>query len=238
MLHGKGDAADKTAAPDGDHHLLNLRELFQDLQADGALAGNDQGVVEGMGKGIAVLRHQPFRFSGGVVIDAGDQNDLCAVAPGGLHFADGRPGRHTDDGFDAQLRGGPGDALGVIARRAGDDAAGRLLPGQGANFVVGAPQLESAGKLQILRLDVYVFPQPPGWVQRCLPGYALQRHPRVFQHFHRQHGNDLLVMTSSVRDRGCFYMEIIRPILSGYNTHLGVQRILGKPGRQNARTVS
>ena len=41
LLDRKGDAADEAAAADGHHDLLHLRQLLQDLQADGALAGDD-----------------------------------------------------------------------------------------------------------------------------------------------------------------------------------------------------
>ena len=152
-----------------------------------------------MGEGVAVLRRQPLRLPGGVVIDAGDQHPLGAVAPGGLHLADGGTGGHTDDGFDAQLRGGPGDALGVVARRAGDDATGCFLRRQGAYLVVCAPQLEGTGKLQVFRLDVHVFPQSPGRVQGRPPGDALEGCLGVFQHFHSQHRDDLLPFTNRSR---------------------------------------
>lgn len=55
VLDGIGNAADESAAADGDHHLAHIRQLLQDLQANGTLSGNDVGIVEGMGKGIAVL---------------------------------------------------------------------------------------------------------------------------------------------------------------------------------------
>ena len=62
----------------------------------------------------------------------------------------GRGHRHDDGGPAAQALGGEGHALGVVARRSGDDAA---APGgfiQVGDLVVGTPQLEGEHRLQIL----------------------------------------------------------------------------------------
>ena len=117
---------------------------------------------------------QPLRLRRGVVIDAGHQHHLRAVAAGGLHLADGRPGGHADHRLDPQPGCGQGNALGVVPRRAGDDAPGRLLRRQAADLVVGAPELEGPGQLQVFRLDVHVLPKFRGPVQRCPPGDAPQ----------------------------------------------------------------
>ena len=188
LLHRKGDAADETAAPDGHHDLLHVRQLLQDLQADGALAGDHQRVVERVGEGVALLLRQPLRLRRRVVIDAGHQHHLCAVATGGLHLADGRPGGHADHRLDPQPGCGQGNALGVVPRRAGDDAPGRLLRRQAADLVVGAPELEGPGQLQVFRLDVHVLPKFRGPVQRCPPGDAPQGLLGLPDHIQSQHG--------------------------------------------------
>ena len=187
LLHGVGHAADEPAAADGDHHLLHLRQLFQDFQADGALPGDDERVVEGVGEGIALLPAEALGLRRRVVIHAGDQHHLGAVAFRGLHLADGGPGGHADDGGDAQPGGGQGDALGVVPGGAGDDALLRLLRRQGSDFVEGSPELKGAGELQVLRLDVEVPAQPGGGVEGGPAGDALQRVLRVPYHVQGQH---------------------------------------------------
>ena len=63
----------------------------------------------------------------------------------------------------------------MVAGGAGDDTVRSFLRSQGTDLVVGAADLESAGELQVLRLDVNVFAQPIGIFQRSLAGNALQR---------------------------------------------------------------
>ena len=56
-----------------------------------------------------------------------DDDDLGAVGLDPVALDRRRVGRHDDDGRGAQQSRGPGHALGVVARRVGDDAAGELL---------------------------------------------------------------------------------------------------------------
>ena len=154
------NAADQSAAADGDDDLFHIGHLIQDLQPDGTLTRDDIGIVEGMGKGIALFPGKALRFPGGVVIDSRDQDDLGAVAPCRLHLQDGCALRHTDDRLDPETGGGQGDALGVVAGAAGDDAAGGLFGGEVADLVVGAADLEGSGLLKVLRLNEQIRPEP------------------------------------------------------------------------------
>ena len=190
-LDGEGDAADQAAAADGADHLLHVGELLQNLQADGALAGNDVGVVEGMGEGVAVELGQAVGLPGSVVIHAGDQDHFRAVALGGLHLADGGAGGHADDGLDAQLGGGQGDALGVVAGGAGDDTALGLIGGQRTDLVVSAADLEGTGQLQVLSLDVQIVRDLGCGIQRRPAGDTPEGGLGVLDHFQCQHDKDL-----------------------------------------------
>ena len=190
-LDGEGDAADEAAAADGADDLLDLGQLLQDLQANGALAGHDIVIVEGMGKGVAVLGGQAGGLAGSVVVHTGDQNDLSAVLLGGLHLADGGAGGHADDGLDAKLGGGESDALGMVAGGAGDDALGSLAGGQRTDLVVSAADLESTGQLQVLSLDVQVVRDLGCGVQRRTAGNSTKSGLRVLDHFQSQHDEDL-----------------------------------------------
>lgn len=84
LLDGQRHAGDQTAAADGDHDLLHFGKLLQDLQTDGALTGNDIGIVKGMREGVAVLLGKTLGLPGGIIIDTGNQNYLGAIAAGGL----------------------------------------------------------------------------------------------------------------------------------------------------------
>ncbi len=87
---------------------------------------------------------------------AGDPDDDDLRAIGGHPVAlDGRRvGRHDDDGRGAEQSRRAGHALGVVARRVGDDAARELGVGQRRDGVVGAADLEGADRLERLRLQV------------------------------------------------------------------------------------
>ena len=55
LFERAGDAADEPAAADGNDHGFQVGNLFQQFQADGALAGDDLRVVEGMDEGAALF---------------------------------------------------------------------------------------------------------------------------------------------------------------------------------------
>ena len=86
LLHGKGDAADETAAADRDHDRVGFGQLADDFKADGALPGDDFLIVKGMRERISVLFCQLHGFGIGVVIDAVYQYDFRAIALCGLYF--------------------------------------------------------------------------------------------------------------------------------------------------------
>ena len=54
-LDGGGDTGDQPAAADGYDHHVHIRNLLQQFQAQGALAGYDILVVEGVYQCVIVL---------------------------------------------------------------------------------------------------------------------------------------------------------------------------------------
>src|SRR5947207_1573929 len=76
----------------------------------------------GVNEGLALLLLHPDRFREGGP-DVGHQHDLGPVAPGGVEVVARRGRRHDDRGGDAELPGGVGDPLGVIAAADGHHAA-------------------------------------------------------------------------------------------------------------------
>ena len=152
-LDGDGDAREEAAAARGHEHLGGVGDLFEQFEAERALARDDGVAVVGRDVGEAVARGQSAgvgagRFEGiAVVEDAG----AVALGGGGLH--EGRALGHDDGGGDARLARGEGDALGVVARAGGDDAAGALLRRERVDGVERAANLEGARVLQLLALE-------------------------------------------------------------------------------------
>ena len=152
-LDEDGDARGEPPAAHGDEEAVELGVLLDDLQADGALAGDDARVVEGGDEGAALGLGDALGLGlGGVEIVPEEQDPPAQVAHGVDLDARG-DGGHDDGGVDAQQRGGAGDALGVVAGGGGDDAAGALGLPQGAHGVVGAADLEGVDRLEVLALD-------------------------------------------------------------------------------------
>ena len=141
------------------HDGFGVGQLVKDLEADGPLPGNDEVVVIRVDEGHAGLLLQLDGAVVGVVVGALDQLDPRAEALGALHLHDRRAVRHTDDAGDAHARGGQRHALGVVARRTGDDAARAFLLGELADLVIRAAQLETAGQLQVFGFQVEPFAQ-------------------------------------------------------------------------------
>jgi len=158
-LGGDGDAADEAAAADADDEVSGGGEVFQNLEAGGALAGDDEGVVKGV-DGDGALAFALGELGEGVG-DGGRQDHLGAVVAGGAEVIGGRGGRHEDGGAEAEFAGGVGDSLGVVAAADGGDVAARGEP-SGEELIEGAAGLERAGFLEELELEVDVGAKTAG----------------------------------------------------------------------------
>ncbi len=55
LLEGAGDAADESAAADGNDDSLDVGDLLEELESDGALAGDDFRIVKGMDESAALF---------------------------------------------------------------------------------------------------------------------------------------------------------------------------------------
>src|SRR4029079_5720468 len=95
---GDGDARQYAAAADGDDDGVEIGEIRQQLQPDGALARDDQGVVGGVGEG-EILRCGALAGEDGGGIDAvALQQHPGAEAGGALDLVEGRALGHDDGG--------------------------------------------------------------------------------------------------------------------------------------------
>jgi hypothetical protein len=146
-------AAPAGAAVDGVERRVQRAGLLRQLHPDRALAGDDVEVVEGRDQHRAALARDlgsdRLAALGPAVVEA-------HLAAEGAHARDlhrRRVRRHDDQGRRPDELRGRRHALGVVARRIGDDAAFALLRAEPADAVVGAAELEAARALQGLGLE-------------------------------------------------------------------------------------
>ena len=188
-LDGKGNAGNQSAAAHRHHHSIHIRQLVEDLQANGSLPGNDLLVIVGVDKGHVVLLLQLHGLVVGFVVGAGHKADLRAQIFGVLHLHQGCAVRHTDDAADAAPGSRQRHTLRMVARRAGNDALGALLLGKLADLIISAPHLKAAGGLQVLGLKVQlaVLGQLGGFNEVGLARHVLQHKGGVVDLIQSQH---------------------------------------------------
>ncbi len=123
------DAGGEAAAADRDEDGRHVRQVGNDLEPDRPLPGDDPIVVVWRDDRQAAFGGQPFGGRLALVARGADRDDLGPVGGDPLSL-DGRGvRRHHHDRRRAEEASRPGDALGVVARRVGDDAAGTVCLG-------------------------------------------------------------------------------------------------------------
>jgi hypothetical protein len=85
-----------------------------------------RAIIEGVDEDQVALGLDLLGPGEGLVVAVAVEHDLGAMAPGGHHLDQRRPGRHDDDGGDAEPGGVEGHGEAVIARAGGDDAPAAL----------------------------------------------------------------------------------------------------------------
>ena len=127
----------------------------------------------------------------GVVKDLAVEHHPGAVVFGVVHLHQGGGGGHDDGGRHPGGLGGVGHPLGVVAGGGGDQSPVLLLLGEGADFIVGPPELVGPGGLHVLRLEVdrvsAGFGQVGGVNQVGGPQNALKDAPGRFEGFQGEH---------------------------------------------------
>src|SRR4029078_923099 len=139
------------AATDRDKHVFNRGQILGDLKADGALPGDDVGVVDRRHKHTACGRSH----LGGALLALSRtaQHHLRAVTSRRGHLDVRRLLRHDDVCGHAIDGRRIGDRLCVIAARVGHHTAGPHGLVNVSDGVEGAPNLERADRLRVLGLD-------------------------------------------------------------------------------------
>ena len=152
-LDGERHTGTKTATAQRHDHVGDVRHVFEDFKADGALTAQHLVIVE--------WRHVDHAFGVAQFLGAGCgfvehlavQHHVCTVRLGGVNLQRRSDLRHADRCLRTTFASRIGHALRMVARGSGDNAASQLLITQGCDLVVGAANLERSGDLEILRLE-------------------------------------------------------------------------------------
>ena len=106
LFHRRRETGDQPAAPDGGDDGPGLGNFVQDLQADGALARDDIGVIEGGNHCQPPVGLDFLRSLVGVVEGGAVEFDLGAQRPHRVEFGVGRGFGHDDQRLDVHPPGG------------------------------------------------------------------------------------------------------------------------------------
>ena len=152
-----GHPRGQSAAADRHQDDVHVGQVGEDLIGDGALAGGQHRVVEGVDIGVALRLGELGGQLGGVVEGGPPEHHVGPVVLGVVYLHQRSGGGHHHRGAHPGVLGGIGHSLGVVAGGGGDQSPILLLLGEGADLVVGPPDLIGSRDLQVLRLDVYVI---------------------------------------------------------------------------------
>ena len=157
-----------------------------------------------MDKGIVVLITEADGLGVGIVIHTGYQHHLGAVAAGSLDLGKRSALGDADDGMDAHVAGGKSHTLCVVTGRAGNNTAALLLLSEGGDLIIGAAQLECAGLLQALSLQVdRTAVNLTGGDQGRFVDHSGKHTACIPDHFHLQH--DCFLLSSSLYFSGVHF---------------------------------
>ena len=195
-----GHSRRQSPAADGYQDDLHVGQVLENLVGDGALAGGQGQVVEGVDVGQPLVLGHLSSQLGGVVKDLAVEDYLGSVVLGVVHLHQGGGGGHDDGGRHSCGLSRVGHPLGVVARRGGDQPPVLLLLGEGADLIVSAPELIGPGGLHVLRLEIdavsAVFGQVGGVDQRRGPQDGLQYAAGRLEGFQGEHGSFSFVLIS------------------------------------------
>ena len=125
-FHGlgrQGDTGDEAAAGERHHQTFDVRPLFHDLQAQGALSRDHIGMIERRQHHHALLGDQAVDLDLGVVLGLTDDAHLGTQGLDPRHLVVRHQRGHADDAARAGGLGGMGEAAAVVAGGNTDDAA-------------------------------------------------------------------------------------------------------------------
>ena len=146
-------ARHEPAAPHGRDERVERWHLPEELEGGRALPGHDLVVVVGRHQDAPRLLHDLLRDGGAVVAQAIVEDDLGPVVARGLELERRRVLGHADDRGRPRHPRRERDALGMVARREGDDPPGALPGREREELVERAADLERARALEPFALE-------------------------------------------------------------------------------------
>ena len=149
-----GHARNEATATNGHKHSVQRAlMLAQDFHGNGALAGNDIGIVKGMDKGHAHFFLKQASVLVRVRIALAHQHHFASQSFHRIHFHLRCGGGHDNDGTATQLSGPQRHTLCMIARRSANHAFFQLCGRQMRHLVVGAAQFKTVHGLLVFALE-------------------------------------------------------------------------------------
>ena len=141
------------ASPADRHeHRINFRacrlRLARHFETHRALPRDHDGILKGRNEVGFQLFAEVASYGTAILCIAIIEHDLSAAVAGARDFHFGRIRRHHDHGVDTAKPSGLGDALGMIARRAGHDAPRERRAVNSRNAIIGSAELETSRSLQ------------------------------------------------------------------------------------------
>jgi hypothetical protein len=120
-----GNAADQSAAADGNQQRVEIGDLLLELQADGTLTKQGLPLIEGVNRERTGLGGEDLAGAERVGIAVAADDELGAAIANPLNLRRRRDARHEDPGPDAEFHRRVRDRSSVIAARGGDNAGCR-----------------------------------------------------------------------------------------------------------------
>src|SRR5687768_4496491 len=152
LADGGADPGQQATAAEGGDHRVDVRQVFDDFEADRAVAADEPVVVERMDE-------RAGHAFGPVLLDRAPALLVGTLDDGGAEPFDGpefRLRRRVHDHDAARRAGGArrqGHTLRGVARAHRPDTSGQLRRGEVADRVVGAANLERTDRLQRFQLE-------------------------------------------------------------------------------------
>src|SRR5262249_768553 len=110
-----GNAADQTAAANGDKQRIQVCALLFEFDSDRSLPEERLHLIEGMDRKSTRARNPSLAGCQGIRVALAGHDQIGAIFTQALHLRRSRYLRDKDFGWDSPLHGGVGDRHAVIA---------------------------------------------------------------------------------------------------------------------------
>lgn len=162
FLEHAAHASDEPSSADGAEDVVDVRQLLQQLEADGALAGDHARVFVGVDEDHGSLLHQLFGVLEAVFDRLAMQDHGGTERLGVLNLRQRRAFGHDDGRLHAELPSGPGHTLRVVPRAHRQDTELALRGLEVVDHVGRSSHLERAHGEHVFQLQEHLAPVLPG----------------------------------------------------------------------------